>query len=600
MRFPYPSLRRGQLEAANFIKSGIGGFLALKAPTGYGKTVVALVGHLGSGRVLYVVRTRNEIAPVVREARNLGVTFTIVFSGRRMCPLVKGAEVSSEDFWLNCRLLRLKSMCPYFTNLKRVSQSEVLGLLDRAMQTDPHLLAASVVRELSVCPFFALSGLASRVEFTVATYPYLFNESTYSLAFPDLGLDEFYVVVDEAHALISPQSVLSDSVDKPTLRRCVDELLRSGYGELALRVKQMEEALSGITHKRLTRVEGQSVGIGPDLMVGLEEALQEIRLSALSALRDVGVEAFVRMTSSVSRVVKFLALATREQFSLYAQTVSETPRLYALPLGYEPIRERLRPARGVLLMSGTLPPKSVLSRAIGREINYLDVEESYGPVFPRENVFYAVYTPVTTSYTQRSTRMFMEYARLVRSVYENVDRAVLAVYPSYEVMTEIATYVKGLGSVYTEDERTRVGDVERVLAGEPHTLINAVAGGKIVEGVEFRDSSGTSLISAVVVCGIPYPYPDDYVEDFREALRSEMGDAADVLVMDAQASIRVAQACGRAVRSERDRAFIVLADRRYLKKGFRELLGFRYDAVSTDLPSLLARLNDFFESNGPK
>ncbi|MEM2406805.1 MAG: hypothetical protein QXM26_05020, partial [Sulfolobales archaeon] len=66
MRFPYANLRKGQLEVANFIRSRLGGYLAVKAPTGYGKTVVALVGHVGSGRVLYVVRTRNEIAPVVR------------------------------------------------------------------------------------------------------------------------------------------------------------------------------------------------------------------------------------------------------------------------------------------------------------------------------------------------------------------------------------------------------------------------------------------------------------------------------------------------------------------------------------------------------
>ncbi|MEM1936390.1 MAG: ATP-dependent DNA helicase [Sulfolobales archaeon] len=597
MRFPYETLRRGQLEVANFIRSRLGGYLAVKAPTGYGKTVVALVGHVGSGRVLYVVRTRNEIAPIVREARKLGVSFTIVFSGRRMCPLVRGAEVSPEDFWLNCRLLRLKNMCPFYTNLKRVSQEELLELLSGADQVDPHVLASLVARELSACPFFALSGLASRVEFTIATYPYLFNESVYSTAFPDIGLDEFYVIVDEAHTLVSPQSILSDSVDQTTLRVCASELSKHGYEELAQRVRNIEESLGRRTFSKLTRVPKQSVGVNADFLRELEEAFHTIRLSYLQSLADTGVESFARTTSSIGRIVKFLALATRELFSIYAQSAFDTFRLHALPLGYEPIRERLRQARGVLLMSGTLPPKDVLDKVVGRETEYLDVEASFGYVFPRENVLYAVYTPVTTSYQQRSTRMFMEYAKLVRAVYENTYRAVLAVYPSYEVMNEVVTYLKDSARVYVESEKTRVADIEKLLAVEPHTLINAVAGGKIVEGVEFRDSSGLSLISAVVVCGIPYPTPDDYVEDFREALRSEVGDAADALVMDVQASIRVTQALGRAVRSEKDRAFIVLADRRYLKKGFKELLGLRYDAVFSDLPSLLSRLNDFFRSN---
>ncbi|MEM2006841.1 MAG: ATP-dependent DNA helicase [Sulfolobales archaeon] len=600
MRFPYANLRKGQLEVANFIRSRLGGYLAVKAPTGYGKTVVALVGHVGSGRVLYVVRTRNEIAPVVREARNLGASFTIVFSGRRMCPLVRGAEVSPEDFWLNCRLLRLKSMCPYYTNLKQVSQEELLELLNSADQLDPYVLASLVARELSACPFFALSGLADRVELTIATYPYLFNETVYSTAFSDVGLDEFYVIVDEAHTLVSPQSILSDSVNQSVLRTSASELSRHGYGELAQQVKHVEESLSRVTFNKLTRVSKQSIGVNADLLRELEEAFYAIRLSYLQSLVEVGVEAFARTTSSIGRLVKFLALATKDFFSLYTQSAFDTFRLHALPLGYEPIRERLRLARGVLLMSGTLPPKDVLDKVVGRETEYIDVEAQYGHVFPRENVFYAVYTSVTTSYPLRSTRMFMEYAKLVRSVYESTDRAVLAVYPSYEVMNEVVTYLKDSISTYVESEKTKVADIEKLLAAEPHTLINAVAGGKIVEGVEFRDSFGLSLISTVVVCGIPYPSPDDYIEDFREALRSEVGDAADTLVMDVQASIRVTQSFGRAIRSEKDRAFIVLADRRYLKKGFKELLGLRYDAVFSNLPSLLSRLNDFFRSNRAK
>ncbi len=597
MRFPYPSFRRGQPEAVEFVRTGLGECLALRAPTGFGKTLVALMGHSGRGRVLYVVRTRNEISPVVREARRLGTSFTLVFSGRRMCPLVGSAEVPPEDFWLNCRLLRLKSMCPYFTNLRRVSKSELVELLVGGREADPHRLAASVARAFSACPFFALAGLVDMVELAVATYPYFFNESVYSLAFPDANLDEFYVVVDEAHTLVSSQSVLSDYVDLPTLRRCSDELARVGYGDLARRVRRMEELLSGVASRRLVRVSKLDAGVDRELAVELEEALQEVRLEALSSLGRVDVESFIRTSSPVSRVARFTALASREPFSLYAQAVSGIPRLYALPLGYGPVRERLRLPRGVLLMSGTLPPKGVLDAIVGRETRYLDVESSYGPVFPRENVFYAVYTPVTTSYALRSTKMFEEYARLVRSIYESVGRAVLAVYPSYEVMSEIVAYLGDLESVYVEREGTRVGDVAEKLSRYPHTLVNAVAGGKIVEGVEFRDESGASLISAVAVCGVPYPYPDDYTEDFGSALRRELGEAAGSLVMDAQAAIKAAQAYGRAIRSERDRAFIVLADRRYLKRGFKELLGIEYDAVFSDLRDLLGKLREFIGPN---
>ena len=63
------------------------------------------------------------------------------------------------------------------------------------------------------------------------------------------------------------------------------------------------------------------------------------------------------------------------------------------------------------------------------------------------------------------------------------------------------------------------------------------------------------------------------------------------------AAIRASQAIGRAIRSEEDRAYVVLADRRYLKRELRELMGLTYDRVFTDLEELLRSLSSFLNSN---
>jgi DNA excision repair protein ERCC-2 len=597
MSSPYPSFRKGQRESVEFIRSRLGGLVAFKAPTGYGKTLVALLSHLGRGRVLYAVRTRNEMAPVIREARRVGASFTVVFSGRRMCPVLRGAEVEAEDFWLNCRLMRLKGMCPYYANLRSASPQEVEELLARSTLTDPHRLAEAVARELSVCPFFSLAGLASRVDVTVVTYPYVFDDVVYSTAFQDVGLDEFYLVVDEAHTLLNPQSVISSSVDLAQVRESRRELSEVGYVDLSESLRPLEEVLSRATSDRLARVRKEDAGITPDTGRALEEALYEVRLASVEALAELGVEHLVRLTSPLSKLVKFYSLALEDFTGVYAQATYDSAGLHALPTSYEPIRRRLRLARGVLLMSGTLPPKPILDRVISAESTYLDVEETYGRVFPREGVFYAVYPKLTTSYAYRSTRMFMDYARLVREVYRRCGRAVLAVYPSYEVMREVVIYLSDVGSMYVESGRSRISEVVEVLAKEPHTLVNAVAGGKIVEGVEFRDPGGRSVVDSVVVCGVPYPQPDDYLEDLRMSLEREVGPLARVVTTDMLAAIRTSQAIGRAIRSEADRAYVVLADRRYLKRELRELMGLTYDRVFTDLEELLRSLSSFLNPN---
>ncbi len=597
MPSPYPSFRKGQRESVEFIRSSLGGLIAFKAPTGYGKTLVAVLSHLGRGRILYAVRTRNEMAPAVREARRVGASFTVVFSGRRMCPVLRGAEVEAEDFWLNCRLLRLKGMCPYYANLRSTSLQEVGEVLARSTLTDPHRLAEAVAKELSVCPFFSLAGLASRVDVAVVTYPYVFDDVVYSSAFQDVGLDEFYLVIDEAHTLLNPQSVISGSVDLTHVRESRRELSEVGYIELSESLRSLEEALSRVTGDRLVRVRKEDVGITPDTSRALEEALYEVRLASLEALAELGTEYLLRLTSPLSKLVKFYSLALEEFTKVYTQATYDSAELHALPVSYEPIRRRLRQAKGVLLMSGTLPPKHILDKVTSTESKYLDVEEAYGRVFPRERVFYAVYSKLTTSYAYRSTRMFMDYAKLVREVYRRCRRAVLAVYPSYEVMREVVVYLSDIRDVYVESGRSRISEIEEALTREPHTLVNAVAGGKIVEGVEFRDSSGRSMVDTVVVCGVPYPQPDDYLEDLRNSLEEELGSLAKVVTTDMLAAIRASQAIGRAIRSEEDRAYVVLADRRYLKRELRELMGFTYDRVFTDLEELLRSLSNFLNSN---
>ena len=111
--FPYDRPRPGQLEAARLISEAIseGRVVALRAPTGFGKTATIIKGLLDSGaeRVIYVVRTRNEIQPVIRELRRFGLRgYTFLYSARRMCPLLEEENLGIDDFWNTCRLLRLR------------------------------------------------------------------------------------------------------------------------------------------------------------------------------------------------------------------------------------------------------------------------------------------------------------------------------------------------------------------------------------------------------------------------------------------------------------------------------------------------------------
>jgi DNA excision repair protein ERCC-2 len=178
--------------------------------------------------------------------------------------------------------------------------------------------------------------------------------------------------------------------------------------------------------------------------------------------------------------------------------------------------------------------------------------------------------------------MYDRIARYVASIARAVKGVKLVVYPSYEVMHSVVERLPEDLETIVENPQTSLGDVEAVIAEKEDVLVNSVAGGKLVEGVEFVDYEGNNVLHLVAVVGIPYPQPDDYTRLRLEALSKRLGRReANRLVYLVTAVIKVRQALGRAIRSPEDKAAFILLDDRYLRREVKELLSIRYDRVVT-------------------
>lgn len=158
----------------------------------------------------------------------------------------------------------------------------------------------------------------------------------------------------------------------------------------------------------------------------------------------------------------------------------------------------------------------------------------------------------------------------------------LAVYPSYEFMEHVIQYMPKRPSILVEDEETRINDIMDKLKNRGKLLVNAVAGGKLTEGIEIRGREGESMIKAVLVAGIPYPQPDDYIKASMKKLAERIGsDKAWKHIYLDTAITRIKQAVGQAIRSLEDRALIVLADNRYIKPQILKRLDIKINRVIT-------------------
>ncbi len=596
MGFPYKEFRRGQRESIDIIRKSLGAMVALNAPTGFGKTVVAVISHAGVGKVLYAVRTRNEMTPVINELRKTGTDFSFVFSASKMCPFIgRGIEPRPEDFWVNCRLVRERGLCPYFNNLSRLKLGDLREILqDPGNPSDPQSLAVLISERLAVCPYFSLTRLAEESEFTVVTYPYLFREEVFRNAFPNLGLDDFYVIVDEAHTLFNLQSVIDEELDEATVDGALKEVRKYSLGEELWNYLSNVKALLGRQRSELLkRVDKSEVYPGEGLLQLIEDALIEIRYRRIKEMLS-DTRSVLYVSSAMSKVSKFLQYARREDFGVYGARVSNVSELHALPVSFDVVTERLSSAKGVLLMSGTMPDEEIVKAVMKKEVRYIDVERDFGSVFPPQTLFKAVYYPVTSSYRRRGPEMYAKYATLITSLFSTLeDGVMIAVYPSYGFMESVGELIVENNQVF-ETRKLSLEYVSRYARSADKLLLHIVSSGKFAEGIELIDEVGRSLIKLVLVVGVPYPQPDDYMKDLRRSLSKELsGELVRKVTSENLAAIRVRQAIGRSIRSEKDRAYVVLADKRYLTRRLREFLNLSYDLVTNSIHELTESLRRF-------
>ncbi|MCL4363505.1 DNA repair helicase, partial [Candidatus Marsarchaeota archaeon] len=84
-------------------------------------------------------------------------------------------------------------------------------------------------------------------------------------------------------------------------------------------------------------------------------------------------------------------------------------------------------------------------------------------------------------------------------------------------------------------------------------------GGSLSEGIDYENNS----IKGIVIVGIPLTKPDLELSARIEYINRRFSGKGSEYTYTIPAIIRAIQAAGRAVRSENDKAVIVLMDRRY-------------------------------------
>ncbi len=252
-----------------------------------------------------------------------------------------------------------------------------------------------------------------------------------------------------------------------------------------------------------------------------------------------------------------LAIEGRDGYVAFVSGSRDSPRLELAPLDVGPtMAEQVWNQRTAVLTSATIP--SSLPQRVGFDATTVDIADVGSPFDYEANslLYNAIHLP------QPNDPKFRALANdELEALISAAGGRTLALFTSYRAMDEAAEAMKERLDVEILTQRDLPKPaLVRAFSETESTCLFATAG--LFQGV---DVPGRTL-SLVVIDRIPFPRPDD---PLLSARREQLGAAAFGEIDIPRASMLLAQACGRLIRTATDKGVVAVLDSRLGKARYR-------------------------------
>ncbi len=475
--------------------------------------------------------------------------------------------------------------------------------------------------KMGICPYEVTKAVLPQAVLVTAPYIYFLSPFIQRrlLEWMDCSKDDLIVIIDEAHNLAQFARELSSiSLSTNSLRLALAEVESMGDHRIGkpftIRnfLEMCLQALTDIAEEYLIDEDGL---VPPS---ALSEAMMMLfktnssRIDSMAsemlhhgqAIQDQKKAMGKLPRSYIHKVALFYKTWQELEFESFSPLINKGRRSIDLSLeghAMDPslITSDLMNAHASVHLSGTLSPLDEYRDTIGLPDDAPLIK--LPPPFPPENRKIVFDQNLTTNYEVLSNDpemklRFRERLDQVLSMTRSRNAAIF--FPSFDLMGEV------LGNQELEDGSTlpahmdtgREFFIER--RGSPQAevmelassfknssggVLVSVLGGRLSEGMDFPGRS----LEMVVIVGIPYPKPNARQRALSAFYDIKFGKGWEYTV-HAPAARRLMQAVGRMIRSEEERGFAIILDKR-AKHFAIELPDMR--GATQDLPEL----SGFFE-----
>ncbi len=575
--------RPGQRQMAGAVATAIAErrHLIVGAPTGVGKSLGYLVPAILSGKTVVVTtatkalqdQLANKDLPFLKETLGREFEFAVLKGRSNYICVQRLREVHHPDQsqiemegLASTTKLEIKRLAEWSATSTTGDAAELSWVpTDRAWQSVS--VSSDECPGAKRCPMgdvcwaeAARNRAAAANVIVVNTYLYGLDVASGGVILPDHDV----VVIDEAHQL---EDIMSDTVGisisasrftrtAQTARRILDDTAVTGAvidAGVALR-----ETMQRVLGKRLPRP------LPDDLVEILNEGRR--RIDALqAALRKVDTP----VDDAKQRVIRAQTMATSlmedidaalefgEQSVAFVEGTAEAASLEIAPLDVSPILlAGIWNKRTAILTSATIP--SSLAHRVGipgTAVSELNVDSPFD--YAAHGLIYCAMHMPDPRHADYQKAMHDELEALIAAA----GGRTLALFTSWRAMEAAAEAIKPRVKVpiFTQRDLPKTALVQAFSQDESSCLF-ATAG--FFQGV---DIPGRTL-SLVTIDRIPFPRPDDPLLSARREL---LGSAAFSEIDVPRATMLLAQAAGRLIRSTTDRGVVAVFDKRLGTSSYR-------------------------------
>lgn len=612
MNFPYQEVRAPQKEMMHDVGSCLekGENLIIHAPTGTGKTIGVLhpaVRYASqNGKTVFFLTSRlsqHKLAVrTLQDMKKEGSFMAVDLVGKQHLCSFDMEGTDSSSFSTFCSAMIKDKKCKFYQNMKSPLMENKRERALRMLSKEMPLMSQDVKERVSstYCSYEMLMELAKKTDVIVGDYFHVFSPTREKiLARSGKKLENAVIIVDEAHGLADRlRDSMSAKISLFTLERAAKEARDFVAHDEAGFIEEMIILLEEFADEKLK--EKEEAFVEKNEWTGEIERIGEYGRIAQS-LAEIGAAVLQeRKRSYIDSVASFLHAWPGSDYGfarILSKEIGKREHRKKVSIAYRAMdpsiisAEIFRKAHSAILMSATMSPMEMHRDILGLEPERTKMK-SYSSPFPRENRMNIMVPHITTRYKERNHETYTKIASTVALCVNAVKGNTAVFFPSYAIRDKIelmaAMHIRK--TILTEEQGMSKDGRDRIIQEmkqRTDRVLFGVLGGSFSEGV---DLPGNAL-NGVIVVGLPLARPDLFTQSLIDYY-SKRFTRGRLYAYDYPAIIKVMQAAGRCIRTEKDRGVCVFCDSRFVQQKYRWLFPPDMEAEVTERPEL--RIREFF------